>query len=223
MSDDNWWVEIVFLAMLAGFIALRLVSVLGRRTGHENPAGDAFVGNRTEVARPAAAVRDARSPAHVELPAGTDPALQSPLEAIAEVDPYFEPIRFVEGATGAYRMILEAFWKGDEAAFAGLVSDDLAQQFKQAIADREAAGHVLENRLVRIDKVGIETAQLSGSMAEVTLRFDADLIAVTRDRDGNVISGSLSDAAPTHDVWTFSRHVGSKDPNWLLIETDDVV
>lgn len=223
MSDGNWWVEIVFLAMLAGFIALRLVSVLGRRTGHENPAGDAFVGGRAEVARPVTALRDARTPAAVELPVGTDPALQTPLEAIAEADPYFEPIRFVEGATGAYRMVLEAFWKGDEAAFAGLVSDELAVQFKQAIAEREAAGHVLENKLIRIDKVGIESAQLAGSMAEVTLRFDADLVAVTRDKDGNVISGSLSDAAPTHDVWTFSRHVGSSDPNWLLIETDDVV
>lgn len=221
MSDSSWWVEIVFLAMLAGFIALRLVSVLGRRTGHENPAGDTFGGGHAEVARPASPLTDTRAPAVIGLPAGTDPALRQPLEEIAEADPFFEPVRFVEGAKDAYRMILEAFWKGDEAAFNGLVSDDLAQQFKRAIADRETAGHTLENKLVRIDKASIENARLAGSMAEVTIRFDADLVAVTRDKEGKVVSGSMSDASQTHDVWTFSRHVGSTDPNWLLIETDD--
>ncbi len=221
MSDSSWWVEIVFLAMLAGFIALRLVSVLGRRTGHENPAGDAFGGGHAEVARPASTLTDTRAPAVIGLPAGTDPALRQPLEEIAEADPFFEPVRFVEGAKDAYRMILEAFWKGDESAFNGLVSDDLALQFKRAIADREAAGHTLENKLVRIEKASIENARLAGSMAEVTIRFDADLVAVTRDKNGKVVSGSMSDASPTHDVWTFSRHVGSTDPNWLLIETDD--
>ena len=53
------------------------------------------------------------------------------------------------------------------------------------------------------------------------MRFDADLVAVTRDKDGKVVAGSTSDAVPTHDVWTFSRLVSSNDPNWLLIETDD--
>ncbi len=60
-----------------------------------------------------------------------------------------------------------------------------------------------------------------GAMAEVTLRFDADLVAVTRDKAGNVVSGSLSDAVQSHDVWTFSRHTGAADPNWLLIDTDE--
>jgi predicted lipid-binding transport protein (Tim44 family) len=93
--------------------------------------------------------------------------------------------------------------------------------FVQAIADRRAAGHVLDNRLVAIERATIERARLEGQMASITVRFDADIAAVTRDGEGNVIAGSLSDAIPTHDVWTFSRHVRADDPNWVLIETDE--
>lgn len=221
MSDSSWWIEIVFLAMLAGFIALRLVSVLGRRTGHENPAPTGYPGGPAEVAAPGAGAPDARRPAMLEMPADLDPALREPLQAIADADPSFEPARFAEGAKGAYRMVLEAFWKGDAPALEGLVSDDVAADFRAAIAVREADGITLENRIVRIDRAQIVGARLSGMMAEVQVRFDADLVAVTRDKDGNVLAGSTSDAVQTHDLWTFSRHVGSQDPNWLLIETDD--
>lgn len=221
MSDSSWWIEIVFLAMLAGFIALRLVSVLGRRTGHENPAPGAFRGGAAEVAAPGAAVADVRRPSMLDMPADLDPKLHEPLQAIADADANFEPGRFTEGAKAAYRMILEAFWKGDTATLEGLVSDDVAADFRHAIAAREAQGLTLENRIVRIERAAIVGARLAGMMAEVTVRFDADLVAVTRDKAGNVVAGSTSDAVPTHDVWTFSRHVGSHDPNWLLIETDD--
>ncbi|RYD86682.1 MAG: Tim44 domain-containing protein, partial [Sphingomonadales bacterium] len=67
----------------------------------------------------------------------------------------------------------------------------------------------------------IEQAKLVGQTASVTVRFDADIAAVTRDTEGNVIAGSLTDAVPTHDVWTFSRQVRADDPNWTLVETDE--
>ena len=221
MSDSGWWIEIVFLAMLAGFIALRLVSVLGRRTGHENPAGDAFTGGRPEMARPVAGPLDAPATGPLALPTDLDPAVGDQLRAIATADPRFDPLRFVEGASSAYRMILEAFWAGDVKTLDGLVSDDVALQFSRAVEARTADGITVENRLLRIDRAAIVGARLAGTMAEVTIRFDADLSAVTRDREGNIIAGSASDAVATHDVWTFSRHLGSSDPNWLLIETDD--
>lgn len=220
MSDNSWWIEIAFLAMLAGFIALRLVSVLGRRTGHEKPVGDAYQGGRPEIAQPGPAV-DLRPRGPVEMPADADPSLRPTLQAIADADTGFDPVRFLDGAKGAYRMILEAFWKGDDRALDDLVSDDVALQFRRAIEEREAQGLSLDNRLVRIERAAITDAKLNGNMAEVTVRFDADLVAVTRDRAGNVVAGSTSDAVQTHDVWTFSRHLGSTDPNWLLIETDE--
>ncbi len=221
MSDSSWWIEIVFLAMLAGFIALRLVSVLGRRTGHENPTPTAYRGGAPEVSPPQAPAPGMRGPVVLDMPADLDPKLHEPLQAIADADVSFEPGRFVEGAKAAYRMILEAFWKGDAATLNDLVADDVLTDFKRAIAAREEQGLTLDNRLVRIDRAQIVGARLSAMMAEVTVRFDADLVAVTRDAQGNLVAGSTSDAIQTHDVWTFSRHLGSSDPNWLLIETDE--
>ena len=219
MSDSGWWIEIVFLAMLAGFIALRLVSVLGRRTD-ENPVGDNFTAARPEVARPAIAP-EVRPRGSFEVPADIDPALRAPLTEIAEADPRFDAAQFLEGAKSAYQMILEAYWSGDKQALGELTSDEVADQFGQAIDARAADGVTLENRVVRVEKATIKDAKLAGRMAEITVRFDADLALVTRDKDGNVIAGSTSDAVQTHDVWTFSRHVGTGDPNWLLIETDE--
>nr|WP_121051637.1 Tim44/TimA family putative adaptor protein [Sphingosinicella microcystinivorans] len=215
-------IEIVVLAMLAGFIALRLVSVLGRRTGHEEPAGE--IVRRTPAEQqtpPRAGSYDLPPAAPLELPADMSPALKESLTAIAAADPTFDPARFTEGAKAAYRMVLEAFWKGDAEALRDLVSDEIADQFAEAIAARKAEGLTLENRLVSLEKVEIVAAQLRGAMAEVSLRFDADLVAVTRDKAGNVVSGSLSDAVQSHDIWTFSRHTGAADPNWLLIDTDE--
>src|SRR3546814_16508459 len=67
----------------------------------------------------------------------------------------------------------------------------------------------------------IEDARLDGRTATITVRFDADIAAVTRNQEGEVVAGSLSDAVETHDVWTFRRTLGSDDPNWLLVETDE--
>lgn len=222
MSDGGWWIEIVFLAMLAGFIALRLYSVLGRRPNADNPASEPFrpEGNVREFPRPVQPLPERQPLPAAELPADTDPAVRTGVEAIMAADRSFDPARFLEGAKGAYRMILEAFWRGDSAALEGLVADDVLIQFKRAIAQREEDGLVLENRLVGLDDARIVEAGMSANMAEVSVRFDGDLVAVTRDRAGNVVAGSTTDAVPTHDIWTFSRHTSSSDPNWLLVATD---
>ena len=213
-------VEIVLLAMIALFVGLRLYSVLGRRTGHE----------QQPILRPAdtAPAAEAATPAPdvaQERPEATglvyEPAATNGIRAIVSADPSFDVARFLEGAQAAYRMILEAFWKGDRSELGDLVGGHVLATFEEAIADREAAGHRLENRLVAIERAVIEDARLTGRTAEIDVRFDADIAAVTRDRDGNLIAGTLSDAVPTHDVWTFRRTLSSGDPNWLLVETDE--
>lgn len=220
MDDGNWLIEVVVLAMLAGFIALRLVSVLGKRTGHEEPVGEIVRRSPAEAMPPTATSTDAPQPAPLELPAGTDPELKASLLAIAAADRSFNPTRFAEGAKAAYRMILEAFWAGDNEALRDLVSDDVDEEFAAAIEARAAEGLKLDNKLVAIDRAEIVAARLRGAMAEVSVRFDARLIAVTRGKGGEVVAGSPAETVETHDVWTFSRHTGSHDPNWLLIETD---
>lgn len=219
MSDGGSWIEIILLAMLAGFIGLRLVSVLGRRTGNERPVGERARGPLAELVPPAARGGEARPRGALELPADTDAKLAPALEAIADADPGFEPSRFVGGAKAAYGMILESFWAGDMAALSGLMSDEVHAQFAGAVTARD--GQRLDNKLVRINRARIVNAQMIGQMAEITVQFDADIVAVTRDADGTLLSGSESDAVPTSDVWTFSHLAGSTDPNWLLIATDD--
>ena len=212
--------EIVLLAMVALFVGLRLYTVLGRRTGHE----------QQPVLRSA---EPAATPDLPPQPADATPeradrggfvyedAAANGIRAIIAADGSFDVARFLEGAQAAYRMILEAFWKGDLEALSGLVGDDVRASFAKAVAEREAAGYTLENRLVAIERAMIEDARLDGRNAAVTVRFDADIAAVTRDAEGELVAGSLSDAVATHDVWTFARTLGSNDPNWLLVETDE--
>ena len=118
-------------------------------------------------------------------------------------------------------MTLEAFWRGDEAELEQLAEADVAHAFAEAIAVRRDAGETLDNRLVSIEKATIIDAAVAGREAQITVRFDADIAAVTRDSEGNLIAGSLTDADETHDVWTFARTLKSSDPNWRLADTDE--
>ena len=213
-------IEIVLLAMVALFVGLRLYSVLGRRTRAEQqpilrPAESGNAAEPIAVAPDASAERPEPSGLAFEERAATG------IRAIVTADPSFDVARFVEGAQAAYRMILEAFWRGDRDQLRLLAGPDVFASFDAAIAEREAAGHRLDNRLVLIERAMIEDARLTGRTAEIDVRFDADIAAVTRDSEGNVIAGTMNDAVPTHDVWTFRRTVGSADPNWLLVETDE--
>ena len=207
MSDGSSWIEIVLLAMLAAFIGLRLVSVLGKRTGPERPVVDSFRPGVPEITTTASRAPDMRNHEPVAVPAGTDADLAPALQAVADADPSFNPAQFLAGARAAYGMLLSAFWDGNIGAMEGLVSDEVQENFATAIEDRD--GVRLENRVIAIDSAAITGAEMIGQMAEVTVRFVAR------------ISSNGTEAAPATDVWTFSRHAGSGDPAWLLIATDD--
>jgi predicted lipid-binding transport protein (Tim44 family) len=212
---------IVILALVALFIGLRLYSVLGERTGHE----------QQPILKPAES--DARAAPPVPHPPVAQPA---PVEsgdmafvptagpgvrAILAADPSFDVARFLEGAKSAYRMILEAFWRGDLDALRTHVEPHVYDAFASAVELRKKEGLTLDNRLVTIDQAVISEATLERGVAIITVRFEADIAAVTRNSEGQVVAGSLSDAVQTRDMWTFRRDTGSRDPNWLLIETDE--
>jgi len=206
MSDGSSWIEIVLLAMLAAFIGLRLVSVLGKRTGHERAVGDAFRPGVAEIAAPGV-LTSPKIRSAVAVPTGTDGTLAPALQSLVDADPAFNPESFVGGARSAYTMILEAFWSSDARRLEGLVSDEIHENFVTAISERD--GVRLANSLDGIDSAAITNAEMIGQMAEVTVRFNARV----------TIAGV---AATTVDIWTFSRHIGSREPAWLLIATDDV-
>lgn len=211
---------VVVLAMVAAFLALRLYSVLGRRTGAEP----------RPIARPADDRLPLTIPRAAEAPPEPREAAPKPIEARAEqglraivaVEPAFDIGRFVEGAQAAYRMTLEAFWRGDVDALGELTTPAVRDEFATAIAARAEAGETLDNRLVRIDRAQIVESQVTGREARVTIRFDADIAAVTRNAEGQVVAGTLTDAVETHDLWTFARTLKSADPNWKLADTDEV-
>lgn len=212
-------VEIVLLAMVGLFVGLRLYAVLGRRTGHEQqPVTRPETVPGQEAPAPIADIAPERREAGGLV---YEEAASSGIRAIIAADPSFDVARFLEGAQSAYRMILEAFWKGDQEELAYLVGPEVRASFAEAIAEREKAGHKLDNRLITIERAMIEDARLEGRTARIEVRFDADIAAVTRNEAGEVVAGTLSDAVQTHDVWTFQRTLGSDDPNWLLVETDE--
>jgi predicted lipid-binding transport protein (Tim44 family) len=209
--------------MVAAFLGLRLYSVLGRRAEHEEESipqrfegGDATVAPALKPQQTSAVA----APRPPELD-GVMPAVERGIREIVAADGKFDLPAFVEGARGAYRMILEAFWAGDRDTLRALCDDSVYAGFDAAITAREAAGETLENSLIRIEETRIHSASLDGRMARVSVLFVADIAAVTRDKDGVVIAGSLDDAIESRDVWTFSRNVSARDPNWLLEETDE--
>src|SRR5436305_9494462 len=173
--------------MIALFVGLRLYAVLGQRTGHEQ---------RPLVTRPDAAPEAAPAPAAPDAaPGPAEPSglayeqgASAGIRAIIAADSSFDVARFVEGAQAAYKMVLEAYWKGDRAELAQLANPEVAAAFAAAIDEREAAGHALDNRLIAIERAAIEDARLDGKVAEIEIRFDAYVAAVTRDQDGGPVA-----------------------------------
>jgi predicted lipid-binding transport protein (Tim44 family) len=216
-------VTIIILALIAAFLGLRLYSVLGKRTGQEQepvlPRSDE---QRPTVLVPPASADVPRSPTADPL-AGLvyEPAAERGIRALLAADRSFDVARFVNGAKAAYRMILEAYWAGDREQLRDLCDADSYAAFDEAISAREARGETLQNKLVAIDRATIVDADLlGGNDARIAVRFEADIAAVTRDSNEQVIAGSMTDAVATTDVWGFRRDIRSTNPNWLLDETD---
>jgi predicted lipid-binding transport protein (Tim44 family) len=212
---------IVILALVALFIGLRLYSVLGERSGHEQQP-------ILKPADPDARVEPRPAQPAVVQPTSSDagdlaflPTAGPGVRAVLAADPSFDVARFLEGAQAAYRMILEAFWKGDLDALKSHVDEHVYETFASAVEQRTKDGFKLDNRLVAIEQTVISEASIDRGVAMLTVRFEADIAAVTRNSEGEVVAGSLSDAVQTRDLWTFRRDMSSRDPNWLLIETDE--
>jgi predicted lipid-binding transport protein (Tim44 family) len=216
--------EIVLLAMVAAFLGLRLYTVLGRRTGHEQePLPRQPVEERKPaITQPIPSSAEASTSIAIPESRLVDQAAESGLRAIGNADRQFDAMLFVEGARSAYGMILEAFWKGDKEQLRFLCDEDVLESFAAEVDARNKRGETLENRLVRIDEARIVDARYDHPVARIAVRFDADIAALVRDADGNVIGGSMSDAVETHDVWTFFRDMKTGGRNWKLDETDTV-
>ncbi|MGH1570031.1 Tim44/TimA family putative adaptor protein [Methylobacterium sp. P31] len=234
MQDSFDVTTIIFLA-LAVFVIWRLRSVLGQKTGAERSPFKPVDRSRTEpqarsdadnvvrlpgadrvqpAAPPAAAPRDWRGIAE----SGSEVARG--LEACVQAEPGFDPRAFLEGAKSAYETIMIGFAKGDRRTLRGLLSKEVGEAFERAIAERERNRQTLETTFVSIDRAEIVAVEVRNRVAHITVRFLSNLITATRNAEGKVVDGSAETVVEVPDVWTFSRTLGSRDPNWQLVATE---
>jgi predicted lipid-binding transport protein (Tim44 family) len=219
MGEFQQYFDIILFAMVAGFLVLRLRSVLGRRTGNERRR-ELFV-RRARPAPEKGPTLIEPSPGAVAATAVTPPADAVPegLNQIRRDDPSFDPSRFLEGARTAFEMIVTAFANADKAGLRPLLSDEVFQQFVTAIDERTAAKETLETRILRLDSADIVEAELLGRNAQVTVKLTSQQINVTRAMDGSIVDGDPEHPIEKTDYWTFARDTRSADPNWVLVAT----
>jgi predicted lipid-binding transport protein (Tim44 family) len=225
MSDGFQYFDIIIFAMIAAFLVLRLRSVLGRRTGTEKPRDGLVprIGIKRDPATNNVVSLPDQARAREELaPAPGGPRAATPAAGLAQIraaDPSFAPDAFVQGAHGAFEIIVNAFARGDTATLRPLLSDEVYERFAEAIRHRVEAKETLETQLITIKSADIDEAQLSGRTAFVTVKFVSDQINATRAADGTIVEGEPEHVVEKTDFWSFARNTRSQDPNWLLVAT----
>ena len=225
----------LIFGLLAVFVVWKLRSVLGTRTGHEQPPVDMYRRRPAEPANDEGANSSARggsADATTLEPSAEDrraiwlrhPGIEQNvlpgLEAISAADKSFDPKEFIEGAKAAYEMIIMSFAAGNRTALRDLLAKDVYESFVAAIVDRESRGDTVDTTFVSIDRAMVDDAQLRDNTAQVTMRFQSKLITATRSSDGRIVDGNPDKVVDMIDVWTFARETSSRDPNWRLVATE---
>ncbi len=221
-SGGSFPLDIILFAMIAGFLVLRLRSILGRRTGFERPPEQppAPPGAPAAPGRPAGPVVEGVAEPMAEasgqsLPDPASPAGQG-LVRIGRVDTAFDPAHFLQGAEAAFRIIVTAFAASDRATLQALLSPHTFAAFDGAISAREAEGLTQHTDLKAIVSATIEAADVRGRIADITVRFVSDQVNRTVDSSGHITEGTDA-VTEIHDVWTFERELGAADPTWRLV------
>lgn len=240
MSGNFDIFTLVFL-VLAVVIVLKLRSVLGKRSSDDDArverikaeqraraAQDKVVAMpRREVpGMPGAPVEPpvplptaADTEAKVRSFAAGDDALAQGLVTIHKSDPSFDPEHFIGGARQAYEMIVTAFAEGNRKTLKNLLSREVFDSFSAAISERESRGEQIDQSFVGINKADIIEAEVKKGQAQISVKFVSELFTATRDKAGVVVAGDPTKNREVVDIWTFSRELSSRDPNWRLVAT----
>ena len=212
-------IQLLVLAGIAVFLILRLKNVLGTREGFEKPP----VADQSEKRGRRDFEVIEGGPDHDitdHVPEGSSQARE--LAAMKRIEPEFSVTQFVQGARGAYEMIVMGFETGAITDLAPFLSPDVFEAFSQVIDEREAQGLTVEANFIGVRETSIVDASFDkdSNQAEITMRFVGEMTSVVRDRGGDVVEGSATAVKRQKDSWTFARVMGSADPNWRLVATD---
>lgn len=213
-------IQLLVLAGIAVFLILRLKNVLGTRDGFEQPPVPKSEANRN--ARPDLEVIEGGPDLDIidHVPEDSEPA--KALAAMKRAEPSFHVADFLQGARGAYEMIVMGYEQGNLSEIQPFLSEDIYESFVDGVAAREDQGLTIEAEFVGVRELKLVDATLDDATgeAELTIRFVAELTSAVRDQGGDIVEGSLTEVKRQKDTWSFARTMGANDPNWLLVSTD---
>lgn len=216
-------IQLLVLAGIAVFLIIRLRSVLGTRDGFEKPPVPLPGQPAQRRSRPEFDVIEGGPDRDIIDHVADGSEAAKALAAMKMAEPGFNVSEFLDGAKGAYEMILMAFERGDLAPVRGFLADDVAEALQGVIDQREEQGLSVEADFVGVREVALLNATFDRdtSEGEITARFVGELTSVVKNADGTIVEGNPNEIKRQRDVWTFGRKMGSSDPNWLLIATGD--
>ena len=199
MSNNFGYIDIILLAMIAGFIILRLRSILGRTTGHEDrKIYSGFSERKFE---------------NIKKKAAENIKTKTNSELVGE-----EKENFLKGAEIAYESIITSFASGDKVKLKGLLSKDMASSFEEAIKTRENNNIQSDLTFIGMKEAQLEKYEKIKNEVFATVKFVCEIISVKKDKDNKIIEGDPNKIKTVTDHWKFSKNIFSKNPNWYLCE-----
>ncbi len=222
MSNDM--IQLLVLAGIAIFLILRLKNVLGTREGFEKPPlADPAATDAAQSKRQSFEVIEGGADRDIIDHVDEDSEAAKALANMKRVEPSFGVSDFLEGARGAYEMILMGFERGEMENIEAFLSDEVKEAFASVFAERADKGLLVEASFVGVRELTLQDAEFNQTTneAEVTVRFVGELTSVVRDSAGDIIEGDPNTIKRQKDVWTFARVMGSDDPNWQLVATGE--
>lgn len=212
-------IQLLVLAGIAVFLILRLKNVLGTREGFEKPP----VPIANPKSRPEFEVIEGGPDMDIADHAGDNDDAAEALAKMKGAEPSFNVGEFLQGARGAYEMILMGFERGEMADIKPFLSDDVYESFAEVVEMREKQGLTIEAEFIGIREMSLADAEFDDStrVGEVSVKFVGELTSVVHDNSGEIIEGSATEVKRQKDVWTFARTMGADDPNWHLVATGE--
>ncbi len=197
MSSQFGFIDIILLAMFAGFIILRLRNILGRKTGHQSKPMNRYFSKGTEV------LKDIEN----------NEAIKS-----GNIDEEAKK-QFLKGADVAYEQIITSFAKGDKKSLKNLLSRDLYDNFSKIIDERKKNELKHETTFIGLKSSKILEFKKIENLYKVTVNFVSEIITCVKDKNNKVVEGNPDIIKTANDVWKFSKNMWSQDPTWYLVET----